>query len=419
MRAARVQAAARCGGASAAAARAIQAARGAPKRSTSARHASSVAGAVAAAGALAFEVAAPPGELVRGQLRLVRVDVEAVGIDPHEQVARVEARLEPHRQQGERELRGDQGGEVVRVLAGDQLRAQALEVRRRGRGGDRRMGGGQQRVPRLPRRRDPRALGGDVGAELAGQRLDRGLAVARVRELGVRGGELCCRCGELRLRGLELARWPRPADASRALAALRVACACWFAVIAARSASNSRRCAAASTPGGGCPPSSCIRSRRSWRASSRPCAAAVGGGFGVVGGRVRGARLGGHAVARLRRRRNARLRLGDRLLQDGDAPGELREVGPYAGAVGLRGDEPVGEHERVGLGRLPARARRGDRREVGHQLLLAISRDACSATRNGCWNVSEAVAAAFLPQRALHVSGGVAAAWTRRRGRRP
>ena len=206
----------------------------------------------------------------------------AVGIDPHEQVAGVEAGLEPHRQQREREVGGDQSREVVRVLARDQLGAQALELcggrgglrRRRGggdlrrRGRDRALCGDHQRVPRLPRGGDLRALRGDVRAQRGGQRLDRGLPAARVRELGVGRGELRRHCRRAPPAPPAVRRWPRPAGAACPLAAVRAACACVRLGIAARSASKTRFCAAFRRPAGGCPPSSCMMSARSWRASA-------------------------------------------------------------------------------------------------------------------------------------------------------
>src|SRR5262249_61364671 len=95
---------------------------------------------------------------------------------------------------------------------------------------------------------------------------------------------------------------------------------------------------------------------------------------------------------------------GTRRLRRGAAPGRGGGGSPRGTRVCLRGEEPVGLHERIGLGRLPASARGRDRREIGHELLLCSRRDACIATRNGCWNVKDAIPAALRPQMACRLA---------------
>jgi hypothetical protein len=125
-----------------------------------------------AARLLAVQVRLSPCELLAGQPRLVRVDVQRVRIHAHEQVAAVEARLQSHRQQRERQVGGEQRDQVVGAVAGDELAAKTLHVRRR-RACDPGKRGGDQRVPLLPGGRHLGALGDEIGGQRAGQRLDR------------------------------------------------------------------------------------------------------------------------------------------------------------------------------------------------------------------------------------------------------
>ena len=364
-----------------------------------------------AARLLAVEVRLPPSELLGGQLRLVRVDVQRVGINAHEQVAAVEAGLQPHRQQRQRHVGSEQRDEVVGAVAGDERAAQTLDCSGR-RARDPRERRGDQRVPPLPGGGHLRALRSDAGAQRAGQRLDRRLTGLGVGQLLLGRRELLLGLGELRLGGLELGVGGGQRRVERRRRGVRRG-----GLLAGSKRGLLRVERGPLRPGD-------LRRRRVLLLEllehlDGPVPAALGGVGGAVGGG--GRRPGGRGlrverVERLRRRGHARLGLGDRLLERGDAARELREVGTQARAVGLGGDEPVGQREGVGLGRQAGGARRGDRRQIGHALLRAIRRDACMAIRNGCWKVTDAVLAAFLPHRACRPveadsSGLLTSAW--------
>jgi hypothetical protein len=272
--------------------------------------------------ALSLQIAPAPAKLVGGQLGLVGVDVDRVRVDAHEQVGAVEARLEPDREQRQRQVRGDQRDEVVGVVAGGQLGSQALEVGR-GRGRDRAKGGGDQRVPRLPGRGDAGALRIDVVAEPGRQRLHGGLAVARVGQLRVGRGELRRGRGELGLRGLQLGGGggePRPERVGRTARRVRLL------------ARPDRRVSQVGRvlPGGLDDAGAGVLADELLEVLERLLVVAFGGRGGGFRGLRRGlggVRLGGQRVARLHRRDHARLRLRGRLLQGRDARRQPRQVG--------------------------------------------------------------------------------------------
>ncbi len=94
-------------------ARAIQAARAAPKRVGQLSPGSRIARRIVAGEPVLLPVVRAPLALVGRQLGLVRIEVDLVGIDAHAQLGaavgqREEARLEPYRQQRERQVAGAQ-----------------------------------------------------------------------------------------------------------------------------------------------------------------------------------------------------------------------------------------------------------------------------------------------------------------------
>ena len=217
---------ARCGGAAAAAARAIQAARGAPKRSTSARQASSVAGAVAPARLLALEVRLGPRR-ARRRSAPARACRRAACRDRRARAGRCRrsaSRAAP--------AAAPAGGRSASSATRSSGLSPATSSPRRpldGRGGAaargrlrrRERAGGDQRVPRLPGGGHLRALRGDVGGSAC-------RAAPRPPPGGLRASASCC--------------W---AAASCCWAAASSAWAAWSSALAAASGASNASAAAA------------------------------------------------------------------------------------------------------------------------------------------------------------------------------
>ena len=125
----------------------------------------------------------------------MRVDVNRVRVDAHEQlgapVVAIEPRFEADRQEEQRHIGGDERRMIVGTVAAGEVRTHAIEAVARRR--DLRVRVRDQRRPGLPCRGDTNPGGGDLGAQTPGQRFNRFASpvrfVQRGPHLGDAGGE--------------------------------------------------------------------------------------------------------------------------------------------------------------------------------------------------------------------------------------